>query len=547
MSFGFSHRFSLDAAGRRSEPLPTGLMADAARAYRARDLAEAERICVALLEREPRHFDALHLLGVVCLDRTRLAEAIDYLTRAARERPHDAQVNYHLGTALLGEKLYQQAEAALRRAVALRPGDAGAINNLGNALAGDGRRDEAIACYRQVLAIDAGHAPAWFNLGRSLAALDRLEEAVASFREALKHTSADTDADRLADVHASLGEALVALGRYDEAQAACHAIAERRPEVAAWNESLLLLLLGRYAEGWRNYEGRWGVADHDAPRADARVPELAEVAGKRVLLTLEQGHGDMIQFARYAPLLAAHGARVTVQTYIELKALMQTLDGVEHVVAADETEPPADIVTPLLSLPLVFGTRLDSTPAQVPYLRAPAERLAVWQRRLGARACPRIGLAWWGSQHIPKRSLPIEALLPLLSCPGIELHALQKEIPPMQRDWLAAHKLLTEHSAELNDYADTAALISLLDLVVTIDTSVAHLAGALGVPVWIMLQHSADWRWLLDRDDSPWYPTARLFRQRRAGDWDGVVARVARALAGNGGRGVAIRHHVDVS
>jgi ADP-heptose:LPS heptosyltransferase len=124
---------------------------------------------------------------------------------------------------------------------------------------------------------------------------------------------------------------------------------------------------------------------------------------------------------------------------------------------------------------------------------------------------------------------------------------LQKEIPPMQRDWLAAHKLLTEHSAELNDYADTAALISLLDLVVTIDTSVAHLAGALGVPVWIMLQHSADWRWLLDRDDSPWYPTARLFRQRRAGDWDGVVARVARALAGNGGRGVAIRHHVDVS
>ena len=188
--------------------------------------------------------------------------------------------------------------------------------------------------------------------------------------------------------------------------------------MAAWNESLILLLLGRYAEGWRKYEGRWGVADHDPPRADARVPELAEVAGKRVLLTPEQGHGDMIQFARYAPLLAAHGARVIVQTYVELKALMRTLRGVERVIAMDETEPPADIVTPLLSLPLVFGTVLDTIPAQVPYLRAPPERLAVWQQRLGPRTRPRIGLCWWGSQHIPKRSLPIETLLPVLSHPG---------------------------------------------------------------------------------------------------------------------------------
>jgi tetratricopeptide (TPR) repeat protein len=534
MSFGFSHRFSVDSFGRPIQPPLSGLLAEAARAYYARNHAEAERVCLALLEREPRHFDALHLLGVVCLDRARLAEAIGYLTCAARERPDDAQVNYHLGTALLGEKLYQQAESVLRHSAALRPGDAGALNNLGNALGGDGRHAEAIDCYRQVLAIDAGHAPAWFNLGRNLAALDRLEDAVAAFREALRHASAEIDADRLADVYASLGETLVALGRYEEAQATCHAIAGRRPELAAWNESLLLLLLGRYAEGWRKYEGRWAVADHDPPRADARVPELAEVAGKRVLLTPEQGHGDMIQFARYAPLLAAQGARVTLQTYVELKALMQTLNGVEQVVAADETEPPADIVTPLLSLPLVFGTRLDSVPARVPYLRAPPERLADWQRRLGPRAHPRIGLAWWGSQHILKRSLPIETLLPVLSYPGIELHALQKEIPAAQRDWLAARRLLTDHSAALNDYADTAALISQLDLVVTVDTSVAHLAGALGVPVWIMLQHSADWRWLLDRDDSPWYPTARLFRQRRTGDWDGVVADVAQALGRHG-------------
>jgi hypothetical protein len=445
----------------------------------------------------------------------------------------------------LGLKLYGQAEAALRRAVTPRSSDAGALNNLGNALAGSGRHEEAIACYRQVLAGDAGHVPARFNLGRSLAALDRLEDAAASFRQALADAPADIDPDRLADLQASLGEALVGLGQHDEALDTCRTIASHRPQLAAWNESLVLLLLGRYDEGWRQYEGRWGVASHDPPRADALVPDLTGVAGRRVLLTAEQGHGDMIQFARYAPLLAAHGARVTVQTYAELKVLMRTLDGVERVVAPGEREPPTDIVTPLLSLPLVFGTRADTVPAQVPYLRAPAERLAAWQRRLGPRSRLRVGLAWWGSQHIPKRSLPVEALLPLLSWPGIELHALQREIPSAQRDRLASRRLLIDHGAELHDYADTAALITLLDLVVSIDTSVAHLAGALGKPVWIMLQHSADWRWLLDRDDSPWYPTARLFRQRRAGDWESVVADVVRALAVEGGSGVAIGHRYN--
>jgi tetratricopeptide (TPR) repeat protein len=514
------------------EPSSSETIAAAARAYYARDYGEAERVCLALIERDPRHFDALHLLGVVCLDRAQLADAVGYLTRAARERADDARVSYHLGTALLRLKLYDQAETSLRRTLALQPKDVGALNNLGNALGQSGRHKDAVACYRQVLETDPRHVPARFNLGRSLFALDRLDESVAAFRQALADAPSDIDKDRLADIHGSYGQALLALGRYDEALAACDAIAACQPQVAAWNESLVLLLLGRYQEGWRKYGGRWGIAGHDPPRPDARVPDLAEVAGKRVLLTPEQGHGDLIQFARYAPLLAAQGARVTVQTYVELKVLMQTLDGVERVIAPGEREPPADIVTPLLSLPVMFDTRLDSVPARVPYLHAPEQRVAAWQRRLGPRSRLRVGLAWWGSQHIPKRSIPIEMLLALLSLPEIELHALQKELPATQRDWLSSHDRLIDHSAEFNDYADTAALISLLDLVVTIDTSVAHLAGALGKPVWIMLQHSADWRWLLDRDDSPWYPTARLFRQKRAGHWETVVADVATALAG---------------
>jgi tetratricopeptide (TPR) repeat protein len=417
----------------------------------------------------------------------------------------------------------------LRRALVARPDDAGTLNNLGNALAGNRKHAAAIECFQQVQRLAPGHAASHYNMGRALAELDRLDDAVASFQAALVNAPVETEPSRLADIHAALGQAFVGLGRYDEARAECHAIAAIEPGVAEWNESLVLLLLGQYKAGWRKYEGRWQVKDHDPPRAGARVPTLTEVVGKRVLLIAEQGHGDMIQFARYAPLLAAQGAKVTVQTYIELKLLMRTLEHVETV-AATEPEPAADIVTPLLSLPLMFGTDLATIPSQAPYLQAPREREAAWQQRLGPPTRRRIGLAWWGSQHIARRSLPIEMLLPILSTLNVEFHALQKELPPAHREFMAAHPTLIDHSADLADFAETAALISQLDLVVTIDTAVAHLAGALGKPVWIMLHHNADWRWLLDRTDSPWYPTARLFRQKRAGDWKGVVSSVARAL-----------------
>jgi tetratricopeptide (TPR) repeat protein len=530
MGYRLSLQFRVDAYGRPVAPAPTHGMAAAAFYYHARNYPEAERCCRELIARDARHFEALHLLGVICLDRSQLTDAIDYLRRAEAERPDIAQVPYHLGTALLGLKQYENAELKLRRALALQPGYGHAFNNLGNALAGMGRHGDAIACFREALVRRVNTEAVHYNIGRSLAALDRLEEAVVSFRAALADVSDGSERERLADIHASLGEALVALGRYDEALASCETLSHLRPGAAKWNQSLILLLLGRYDEGWPKYEGRWQVPDHDRARDDARVPDLAEVAGKRVLLTCEQGRGDMIQFARYAPLLVRKGARVVLQTYLDLVTLMRTLDGIEMVVAAGETEPPADIVTPLLSLPLMFSTTIDNIPAKTPYLRAPTDKQALWQQRLAIQARPRVGVAWWGAQHIARRSLPIEALLPVLSRPDIEFHALQKGMPPSHRDWLTAHPLLTDHSRTLEDFADTAALISLLDLVVTIDTSVAHLAGALGKPVWIMLPHSADWRWLLHRDDSPWYPTARLFRQRGRGDWQAVIADVARAL-----------------
>ena len=522
-SYALSTSFRVDASGRRIAEPPTHGMDAAGRYYFARDYNETERCCRELIAQDGRHFDALHLLGVVQLDRGQVVEAVDYLTLALRERPDHAQANYHLGTALLGQRQFERAETTLRRALTAQPDNAGMLNNLGNALLEQGRHAEALACFEHVLRLQPKHVPARYNVGRSLAALDRLEEAVAAFQLVPVDAPVDTTGDRLADIYAGLGQALTALGRFDEALAACRAIATFRPGVAAWNESLVLLLLGSFAEGWDKYRNRWDVPDHDKLRADASVPDLADVPGKRVLLLPEQGHGDMIQFARYAPLLAAKGARVTLQTYIELQALMMTLEGVDAVISPDDEEPASDIITPLLSLPLIFGTDLTSIPAEVPYLRAPADRLAKWRERLGVPTRQRVGVAWWGAQHIPRRSLPIDTLQPLLSLDDFEFHSLQKIAP-------VTHPALIDHSAELEDFADTAALISLLDLVVTIDTSVAHLAGALGVPVWIMLKHDADWRWLLDRGDSPWYPTARLFRQGQRGDWGGVVAAIVTAL-----------------
>ena len=575
MPYRLSAQFLTDANGRRLADAAGPRIEAAARYYRARDHVAAAQVCDAILEQEPEHFDAMHLRGVLYLDTQKPEEALDYLRRAEPLHPDDPQLWFHIGNALLALRRYDEAVEACRRSLVLRPDDVDTLNNLGNALSNSLRYEEAIACFRQALAIRPDAPPVRYNLGRAFAAVDRLEEAVDSFRAALTLIRPDTEPARLIDLHNSLGEVLIQLGRYDEALDVCRlapaAIADA-PSIR-WNESLTLLMLGDYAEGWRKYECRFLVPEHDPPRAGAAAVDLAAVAGQRVLVFPEQGRGDMIQFARYLPLLAAHGAHVVVEMYPELKPLFETIDGVTHVVTPDDAMPDHDRLTPLLSLPLAFGTVLGNIPAQVPYLRAPDAYKTRWAERLGPRTRRRIGIVWWGAQHIPRRSMRLATLAPVLELPGLEFHALQKDIPQPDRNWLlpssapkpdtprhpllshcvfavhdageavrgaeesnssapgTTHPLVTDHSAALEDFADTAALIGHMDLVISIDTSVAHLAGALGVPVWIMLASSPDWRWLRDRDDSPWYPSARLFRQARRGDWDDVVRRVAAALS----------------
>jgi tetratricopeptide (TPR) repeat protein len=531
MQYQLSTRFRTDATGKRLPDEP--LIEAAARHYRARDYAAAARVCEAILAQTPADFDAQHLRGVLHLDQAQPQEALEYLRRAEQSRPNEPQLLFHIGNALLALNLFDDAAGEFRRSLALRPGDFKVLNNLGNALLGSLRHAEAIECFSEALAIHPDAPQALYNLGRALLGLDQLEEAEENFRAALAAAGPGIEANRLADLYNSLSEVLIQQCHYDDALAVCRSVPESIADAPAvrWNESLTLLMLGDYAEGWRKYECRFLVQDHDAPREGAEVLDLDRIAGQRVLVFPEQGRGDMIQFARYLPLLAARGAHVLVETYADLKPLFQMVEGVAHVVTPEQPAPDHDRLTPLLSLPLAFGTSVQTIPSAVPYLRAPEPRVARWAAVLGPRRRPRIGVAWWGSQHIARRSMPIATLLQLLRVPGLEFHALQKEIPLPDQDWLAAHPLVTDHHASLDDFADTAALIAHMDLVISIDTSVAHLAGALGVPVWIMLPFSPDWRWLRDGEGSPWYPTARLFRQTWRGDWYPVVRRVADALS----------------
>ena len=508
---------------------------DAARRYAAGDGPAAERCARAIVAANPGHFDALHLLGVLCLNDARLADAVAWLRRADRLRPDVAQVHYHRGNALLGLKLFGAAEAAFRQALRLHPAHHDALSNLGNALAGAGRHRAAIDCFHQALALRPDATPTLYNLARSLAALERYDAAVVQFRAALAD-GADTPPDRLADLCAGLCRAFIDQERYADALAACRDIppALSGHPVIAWNESLTRLMLADYRTGWRLYERRFEVPEHDPPRPGAQVLDLATVAGQRVLVFGEQGRGDTIQFARYLPLLAQRGAVVTAEVYPDLRALFAGIDGVSQVIEPGDPVPAHDLLTPLLSLPLAFGTEPESIPARVPYLRPPADRLAEWATRLGPRAQKRIGLCWWGAQHIPKRSILPALLVPLLQQAGAEFHAVQQEITPSDADWLARHPAVRVHAPALRDFSATAALLLQMDLVISIDTAVAHLAGALGVPVWILLPFSPDWRWFVGRTDSPWYPSARLFRQSRAGDWAGVMRHVAAALADGG-------------
>lgn len=424
------------------------------------------------------------------------------------------------------------AEALYREILQSQPFHFDALQLLATIAAQLGNSGEAVELFDRALKITPDYASALCNRGTALLDLQRPEEALASFDRALR-----INPDYALALHGR-GNTLRELRRYEEALESYGRALKIKPDYAEvhWNESLCRLLLGDFDLGWRKYEWRWKHgASLGAFRNFAQPLWLGEalIAGKTLLLHAEHGLGDTLQFCRYAPLAAAQGARVVLQVPPVLKSLCCTLAGVDMLLDFSEALPAFDFHVPLMSLPLAFGTRLDSIPAKLPYLHADPERVAAWHAVLGQRSKPRLGIVWSGSSghgNDRNRSLPFTRLAGLID-DAAEFICLQKEFRNEDEQLVRQHSNVRIFSERLNDFADTAALIETLDLVITVDTSVAHLAGALGKPVWILLPFAPDFRWLLEREDSPWYPSARIFRQRHAGQWPEVLAEVRKALS----------------
>ena len=482
---------------------------------------------------------AAHYLRAVALSSLkRLPDALASLDRAVAVKPDYAEAYLSKGCLLQDAKRFADAVACFDKAIAVKPDFADAYWNRGIGLSSLGQSDRALAEFDKAIALNPNSAEAHFNRGRL-------------FDEELQFGNALADYDRAIaikpdyfDAHANRGLVLGNLRRFDEGLRSYDQAIEMQPDNAIphFNEGMTRLLLGDFEKGWRKYEWRWAKNRQGGnPARFSRQLWLgdADISGKTILLWSEQGLGDTIQFCRYAKLVAALGARVILEVQRPLLKVLAGLEGVSRLVEAGQPLPGFDYQCPLLSLPLAFKTSLESVPAQIPYLGADPKKVAEWEAVFRDRRRPRVGLVWnggfrpdqpelWATNE--RRNIPFEKMR-ILNMPEITFYSLQKGEPAeselrARRQELRPEGNLLDYSDGIADFADTAALIAGLDLVISVDTSVAHLAGALGKPVWILSRYNGCWRWLLNRDDSPWYPGARIYRQESLGDWDGVLARV---------------------
>lgn len=484
------------------------------------------------LEVQPGYVAALAHRGHVLHELACFDEALASYDAALAIQPGFAEALHGRGTVLRALRRFEDALLSYDQALSVQPDYAEALHGRGNALQSLRRFDEALASYDQAVVARPDYAEALCDRGLVLQAQNRIDDALASFDDAL---AVRPD---YVEVHNNRGNLLMDFNRPEEALASYQRAIAVRPDFAParLGGSMCLLLLGDYEHGWREYESRWAAYPEPVPAQPLWLGD-ADIGGKTILLRGEQGIGDTLQFCRYAKLVAQQGARIVLEVPREVVALLASLDPSFRIVARGDQLPEFDFHVPLLSLPLAFKTTLDTIPAEIAYLRAPAQKLALWRSRLGPRTRPRIGLVWAGNPRGGRRldrlrSIAFDQLAPLIAAADCEFYSLQKgadAVAQLRRG--AWRERIVDWTEEFNDFADTAALIENLDLVITVDTSVAHLAGALGKPFWLMNRFNTCWRWLLDRPDSPWYPTARIFRQPSYGDWDSVIANIAAELA----------------
>lgn len=539
--------------------------------HRAGRLAEAETLYRQAVARNANDPRALHLLGAVLVQRRRPDLAVPLLRAAARVAPHVPDIHHALGEALRLTGAAADAEAAYQKAISLRPLFPQAHHALGLALVAQRKVEAALASWRRAIQIKPDFPDPYVNLGTLLAERKQFDEAAAALTQAITlnpnfaaaHNNLanvlDESGDptgaiahwqaalriqpRYLDALVNLGRRLNLLGRHDESIDVLTRALAIQPEHASarFLRGIALLLRGDLATGFADYRYRTLAPELRLHNRTLTQPEWdgrSDLTGRHVLIHSEQGLGDAIQFVRYAPLLAERGARVSLECAAEIATLMTTVPGIGRIIPRGQPLPPVDVHAPVLDLPRLFGTTLETVPANVPYLAADPQRAARWGALLAGTSTrgSRVGLVWAGSpKHAndKNRSIPLKLFDPLADVPGRVFYSLQKgpHAAAQVRDDPAPRLRLIDHTADLHDFADTAALLAQLDLIITVDTSVAHLAGAMARPVWVLLPHHPDWRWMLGRSDSPWYPTMRLFRQPAAGDWRSVLTTVAAALS----------------
>jgi tetratricopeptide (TPR) repeat protein/ADP-heptose:LPS heptosyltransferase len=532
--------------------------------HNAGRLQAAEQIYRQVLAQSPEHPEALHLLGVLALQIGRSDVAVDLLQRAVKvdahplylsnlaeahrhrgelhaaeaaarasiERAPNLAVAYaNLGTILVDQKQLNEAEEVLRRAIQMAPEMPGPLTTLGALLLERGDLDAAIDLGRRAVAGAPRHAIAHNNLATALEKKGDLSEAEKSYRFAIECDP------RFVEALNNLGSLLRKQSRIDEAMSIWNQALAIRPDFASaqWNLALATLARGDYKRGWPLYESRFRCEHSQHSWREYGVPRWQgePLVGKTLFLHSEQGIGDTIQFARFIPILAQRGARVILGCHAELIELMRTVPGIADVVAMDASTPTFDAHLQLMSLPFILRTTLDTIPSTVPYLSADPDRAAQWARRFADVDGLKVGLVWAGrSTHHDDafRSMALATLQPLAHAQGVHFFSLQKGEAADEIERVSAAFPISDLGRELNDFRDTAAVVENLDLLISVDTSPAHLAGALGKPVWTLLASSPDFRWMYDREDTPWYPTMRLFRQKRRGEWSDVIVRVVDEL-----------------
>jgi tetratricopeptide (TPR) repeat protein len=610
--------------------------------HRQSRLDEARVLYEQVLQLQPQHSPAWHLLGILALQSNqpelareliekailidpqqaefhnslgnalallgRHEEAIPSYDKAVALHPANADTRFNRANALYYSKQHEAALAGYDEAIALKSDYADAYNNRGLALASLKRYEAALASYDQAIAFNADFALAYSNRGLVLKELHQFEAALVSYERAiaLKADFAEAHSNRglvlkelnqfeaalanydraialkanFAEAHSNRGLVLKELNQFEAALASYDRAIALNPDfaeaysnrglvkqdlhqldaaladfdqaialkgdfaVAYFNRAMASLTVGDFKNGWIDYEWRWKGDSGAIIKDGRRLPQPCwlgnePLAGKTILLHSEQGLGDTLQFCRYVKWVADLGARVILEVQRPLQSLLADLEGVTQVLSQGDARPAFDYYCPLMSLPLAFKTTLPTLPARIPYLRSNAQKALHWQQLLGEKTKLRVGLVWSGGFRAnqpelwainDRRNVPL-AKLALLKHPDIEFYSLQKGQPAesdlanlTSRNWEGPH--LTDFTNLLSDFSDTAALLEQLDLLISVDTSMAHLAGAMGKPVWVLNRYDACWRWLLDRTDSPWYPTATLYRQERAGDWDSVIHRV---------------------